>query len=229
MCVVTCGIASVIVACRWQRREKGALDHSLAGIARPNNLRKSNPRWKLSCQGRSCCSSLSLSPLSLFHSLRIATSAPSSGSVDKGTAMGSVTEPPSSWANLVSADKPEAIRHLYIHHNSQSIKNNFAISPLAEDVYPPLYDMPKEASIKNNTSSATFETKNSAIGVTVWIIGDDPVIRQAAELGKPKGKPVSIEAKSTMGHMKLVVVSQSSSRIRPLSTDAKSSLRSPST
>lgn len=117
--------------------------------------------------------------------------------------------PPSSWTTLVSVDHPEPTRHLYIHHHAQSIKGNFAISPQAEDVYPPLYDMPIEATTKNHSASASFVTKNSAIGVTVWIPGKDTLIREKAHHGKPKGKPVSVEAKSTMGHMKLVIVSYS--------------------
>lgn len=186
---------------------------ALPGVVVRNCLRKS--KLSCSCLGRqSRVAALLLSPLSVplnsFALQRQHHPALKHHDHD-GTAMGSVTVPPTSWSNLVSVDKPDAIRHLNIHHNSQSIKGSFAISPLAEDVYPPLYDMPKEASTKNNTSSATFETKNSAIGVTVWIIGEDPVVRKTSEQGKPKGKPVSIEAKSTMGHMKLVIVSQSSS------------------
>lgn len=138
--------------------------------------------------------------------------------------------PPSSWTTLVSADHPDPTRHLYIHHQTQSIKGSFSISPLAEDVYPPLYDMPLEATTKNHSASATFSTKNSAIGVTVWITGKDPLIREKAHHGKPKGKPVSVEAKSTMGHMKLVIVSESTTHnnesIVP-DTEFKASIRQP--
>lgn len=119
-----------------------------------------------------------------------------------------VTVPPDSWTSLVSVEKPDPIRHIYIHHGSQSIKGTFAISPLAEDVYPPVYDMPKEHATKHNTSSAIFETKNSAIGATIWITGKNPLVREPApEQGTSKGKPVSVEARSNMGHLKLVIVS----------------------
>lgn len=119
-----------------------------------------------------------------------------------------VTVPPDNWTSLVSVEKPDPTRHIYIHHGSQSIKGTYAISPLAENVYPPVYDMPKEHATRHNTSSATFETKNSAIGATVWITGKNPLVREPApESGKPKGKPVSVEARSNMGSLKLVIVS----------------------
>jgi len=122
--------------------------------------------------------------------------------------MASITLPPDNWTSLVSVDKPDAARHIYIHHTSQSIKGNFAISPLAEDVYPPKYDLPTDVATKNNTSSATFETKNSAIGVRVWIIGNDPLVREAKDSGsKAVAKPVSIYAKTYIGHIKVEVVS----------------------
>ncbi|UZJ56672.1 hypothetical protein CBS101457_005992 [Exobasidium rhododendri] len=117
-----------------------------------------------------------------------------------------VTLPPDNWTALVSGDsRPEPVRHINIYHTSQSIKGQYAISPLAEDLFPPRYDLPTEVATSNNTSSATFETKNSAIGVKVWILGNDTLVREPKEAGKKVGKPVSVYAKTYIGHIKVEV------------------------
>lgn len=121
--------------------------------------------------------------------------------------MSALTLPPDNWTSLVSAEKPEPTRHLYIHHASQSIKGQYSISPLADDEYPPKYDLPTEVATSSNASSATFETKNSAIAVTVWIHGEDPLVREKRDKGAQAGKPVSVYAKTYLGHIKVEVVS----------------------
>lgn len=117
--------------------------------------------------------------------------------------------PPERWSSIVASEKPTPVRHIYIQQVSQSVKGSFAISPHADDVYPPVYDKPKDEAVANNRSSAIFETKNSAVGVTVWIMGSDETShhREKQHRDQPAGKPISIEAKTYMGAIKVLVVS----------------------
>lgn len=72
------------------------------------------------------------------------------------------------WVN------PDALRHLFITQDSQSIKTSmsrpFVISPFARDVWPPRYDPPQDTITSASSSSGVFKS-HSAVNVTVYIDG----------------------------------------------------------
>jgi hypothetical protein len=116
--------------------------------------------------------------------------------------------PPVYWTTLLSSKKPDPARHVHIEQKTQSIKGSYSISPFAKDAYPPLYDMPTEEATTDNTSSATFETKDSAVAVRVWVIGKsdeegEQLVRPPKEHGKPVGAdplPVDSHNIPILGH-----------------------------
>lgn len=92
--------------------------------------------------------------------------------------------------------------------------------------------MPQETVTSQSASSASFESSSSAIGVEVWIMGDDTKAEEklgqdtTVRLQGPEGeapsktKPVSVNAKSTLGRVHVAVPRYTSSR--PLAVRAKS-------
>lgn len=117
-------------------------------------------------------------------------------------------------------------RHVRIEQLSHSIKGRYTIGPAAADHHPPLYDMPVEEVTRQTSSSASFETRSSAIAVEVWIMGDDDKLNPNGELAYAsthrkgpsasmtkegtlvsKNKPVSVAAKSYMGRIQMSIVS----------------------
>lgn len=117
-------------------------------------------------------------------------------------------------------------RHVRIEQPSHSIKGRYTIGPAAVDHRPPLYDMPVEQVTRQTSSSASFETRSSAIQVEVWIMGDDDKLDASGELSHAathrkgpsssitkdgtlvsKNKPVSVAAKSYMGRISMSIVS----------------------
>lgn len=138
------------------------------------------------------------------------------------------------WTTLVAeSSRPKPVNHIYITQNSQSIKGKYTISPYAEDVYPPVYDLPPAENKAKNSSSAGFVNKNSAISVMVWIEGNKdlvgghhqrPTSIEGLPVGRPiqeHGKPVTVYTKSHMGRIKIVVPQYTVPR--PLHIQAKSS------
>lgn len=137
------------------------------------------------------------------------------------------------WTTLVAeSSRPKPVNHIYITQNSQSIKGKYTISPYAEDVYPPVYDLPPAENKAKNSSSAGFVNKNSAISVMVWIEGNKDLIGghqrptsiDGLPIGRPiqeHGKPVTVYTKSHMGRIKIVVPQYTVPR--PLHIQAKSS------
>lgn len=123
-------------------------------------------------------------------------------------------------------------RHIRIEQPSHSIKGRYTIGPAAQDHRPPLYDPPLEQVVGQTSSSASFETKGSAISAEVWIMGDEKMQEGGAEEGpalhrrrnsldeqrkggakagespsRGKNQPVSVAAKSYMGRIHLSIVS----------------------
>ncbi|PWN19961.1 hypothetical protein BCV69DRAFT_299719 [Microstroma glucosiphilum] len=136
-------------------------------------------------------------------------------------------------------------RHIRIEQPSHSIKGRYTIGPAAQDHRPPLYDAPLEQVVGQTSSSASFETKGSAISAEVWIMGDDKLQEGGAEEGpalhrrrksfdeqrkggvtagdspsRGKNQPVSVAAKSYMGRIHLSIPQYTPSR--PLHLRAKS-------
>lgn len=72
-------------------------------------------------------------------------------------------------------------RHVRIEQPSHSIKGRYAIGPAAVDHWPPLFDLPAEEVVRKSSSSASFETRSSAIAVEVWIMGDDYELNSGTE------------------------------------------------
>ncbi|PWN91668.1 hypothetical protein FA10DRAFT_265513 [Acaromyces ingoldii] len=144
-----------------------------------------------------------------------------------------MSQPPVNWTTLVAeSSRPKPVNHIYITQNSQSIKGKYTISPYAEDVYPPVYDLPPAENKAKNSSSAGFVNKNSAISVMVWIEGNKdlvgghqrPTSIEGLPVGRPiqeHGKPVTVYTKSHMGRIKIVVPQYTVPR--PLHIQAKSS------
>lgn len=122
--------------------------------------------------------------------------------------------PPQAWVQLMNTEfKPKPVKHIFIEQHSQSVKGQYSISPLSEDVYPPKYDPPREKLKQESSSSANFETHNSAVNVTVWVygkqthLGDDEGGEMAFARRDPKaaGKPVVIMAQTTLSNLKIEV------------------------
>lgn len=118
-------------------------------------------------------------------------------------------------------------RHVRIEQLSHSIKGRYTIGPAAVDHRPPLYDMPVEEVTRQTSSSASFETRSSAIAVEVWIMGDQDQLDANGELTHAsthrkgpnssltkdgqmvsRNKPVSVAAKSYMGRIQMSIVSR---------------------
>lgn len=109
-------------------------------------------------------------------------------------------------------------RHIRIEQPSHSIKGRYTIGPSARDHRPPLYDMPLDQVVGQTSSSASFETRSSAIAAEVWIMANeedgsegDPAghKRHLSSDGKniSKNKPISVAAKSYMGRIQISIVS----------------------
>ncbi|CAO1616323.1 unnamed protein product [Sympodiomycopsis kandeliae] len=130
-------------------------------------------------------------------------------------------------------------RHVRIEQLSHSIKGRYTIGPAAKDHHPPLFDMPVEQVTRQTSSSASFETRSSAISVEVWIMGDDDKNDPEGDLASAlthrngpaaalkkdgtvvsKNKPVSVAAKSYMGRIHMAIPQYTPSR--PLHLRAKS-------
>lgn len=124
-------------------------------------------------------------------------------------------------------------RHIRIEQPSQSIKGVFCISPVVDDLHPPIYDKPCETQLNNCSSSAWFEGRSGPVNVTVVVQGDgdeethakvkeaaqnEDLQQLTAESEKVRGqrkmggaaekrKPVGIHAKSYMGSVRVAIVS----------------------
>lgn len=98
-------------------------------------------------------------------------SAPPSGESSPLTGEAHVCLPNDFHASWVNHD---ALRHLYITQDSQSIKTSsarpFVISPFARDAWPPRYDAPRQDITQSSSSSGVFKS-HSAVNVTVHVDG----------------------------------------------------------